>query len=111
MELAVTPTGLPPVPVRENKVPSPVVPVLRKMTCVNPNLRYDSAEACLNDCLELERALELADRTSAETRDRINKTLEKAFALLGERKLVDARAALERVRDELRALQAPNSSA
>jgi serine/threonine protein kinase len=90
-------TGLPAVPLRENKVPSLVLPLLRKMTSVNPNLRYDSAAACLKDCLELERALELADRTSAETRDRINKTLDKAFALLGERKLVDAQAALERI--------------
>ena len=90
-------TGLPPRPVREHKVPSTVLPILRKMIHANPNLRFASAQECLSECLEMERSLELAARTEEETQERVRRTLDKAFSLLGELKLVDARAALERV--------------
>ena len=64
-------TGLPPTPIRESKIPSAILPLLRKLTYANPNLRFASARECLGECLELERSLELAARTEEETRDRI----------------------------------------
>jgi serine/threonine protein kinase len=72
-------TGRLPPRVEESKVPSPALPILRKLIHPDPNLRYDTAEAALRDCQELERALELAGRDREETLARIDRTADHAF--------------------------------
>jgi serine/threonine protein kinase len=90
-------TGRPPGRMSESKTPSSVLPLLRKLTHADPNLRYDTAAAALHDCLELERALELAGRTEEETAARIRQTARQAFQLLADNRLIDAQAGFERI--------------
>lgn len=83
--------------IEEKRVPSSALPLLRKLVQTDPNLRYDTAKAALHDCLELERALELAGRTQEETLGRIRKTAEQSFQLLTEGRPIDAQAGFERI--------------
>ena len=81
----------------DRKVPSPVLPLVRRLTHSDPNFRYDSAATALRDCAELERALELAGRTQEETAHRIAKTAEQSFAHVREGRIVDAQAGFQRI--------------
>lgn len=90
-------TGRSPQRLDEKKVPSPALPLLRKLTHADPNLRYDTARSALDDCVELERALELAGRTREETLARIRQTAEQAFQHLAAGRSIDAQAGFERI--------------
>ncbi|HEV2970464.1 MAG TPA: serine/threonine-protein kinase [Pirellulales bacterium] len=90
-------TARPPQHFDVHKVPSSALPLFRKLTHFDPNLRYESAQAALHDCLEMERALELAGRTQEETVRRIAKTTEQSLQLLGDGRVVDAQAGFQRI--------------
>jgi serine/threonine protein kinase len=90
-------TARPPPHLDDRKIPSLVLPLLRRLTHSDPNFRYDSAATALHDCVELERALELAGRTQEETANRIAKTAEQSFALVREGRMVDAQAGFQRI--------------
>lgn len=81
----------------ERKIASPALPLLRRLTHPDPNFRYDSAATALHDCVELERAMELAGRTQEETANRIAKTAEQSFGLIREGRMVDAQAGFQRI--------------
>lgn len=94
-------TGLHPSRVREKKVPSAVLPILKRMTLSNPNLRYQTADEALHDVLELERSIELAGRTRSESLGRVSKTVQQGFDSISAGKPVDALSCFERVIAEL----------
>jgi tetratricopeptide (TPR) repeat protein len=71
--------------------------LFRRLAHADPNFRYDSAAAALRDCVELERALELAGRTQEETAIRIAKTAEQSLAHVREGRIVDAQAGFQRI--------------
>ena len=83
--------------VDERKIPSPALPLYRRLTHADPNFRYDSAATALRDSVELERAMELAGRTQEETASRIAKTAEQSFGLIREGRMVDAQAGFQRI--------------
>jgi serine/threonine protein kinase len=90
-------TGRPPQAIDDRKVPSTAAPLIRRLSHADPNFRYDTAQAALHDCQELERALELAGRTQEETTRRIVKTAEQSLELLSDSRLVDAQAGFQRI--------------
>ena len=90
-------TARPPGTLDMKRVPSIVVPLLRKLTHPDPNLRYASAQIAAADSVELERALEIAGRTNEETAARIKRTAEQALQLLADGRTADAQAACERI--------------
>ncbi len=83
--------------VDERRIPSPALPLYRRLTHADPNFRYDSAATALRDSVELERAMELAGRTQEETASRIAKTAEQSFGLIREGRMVDAQAGFQRI--------------
>ncbi len=90
-------TARPPQPISEKRVPSAAAALLQKLTRPDPNLRYPSAQAAADECIELERALELAGRTREETIARIRRTAEQSYQLLAEGRAADAQAGWERI--------------
>ena len=86
--------------IRESEVPSTVLPFLTKLIDENPNLRYVSAAEALDECVEIERSLDLAEKTDKATNARLAQTVESAFEHCGGGRIVDAEAALERVISE-----------
>ncbi len=90
-------TARPPNGIDDRKVPSIALPLVRKLTQVDPNFRYATAHEALDDCQELERALELAGRTQEETAQRIAKTAEQSLRLLADGRILDAQAGFQRI--------------
>ena len=86
--------------IRETEVPSTVLPFLTKLVDENPNLRYASAIEALDECVEIERSLALAEKTETKTRKRLSETVDSAFEHCAAGRTIDAEAALERVVSE-----------
>lgn len=90
-------TGRPPLPIDTSKVPSVASPFLQKLVHLRPSLRFASAADALAECVDIERALDLAERTEEKTRERVNGVVAMAFERCAEGRLLDAETAFARV--------------
>jgi serine/threonine protein kinase len=90
-------TARPPLPIDASRVPSVAVPFLQKLVHDRPSLRFATAADALAECVDIERALDLAERTEQKTRERLNGVVAMAFEHCAENRLLDAETAFARV--------------
>jgi tRNA A-37 threonylcarbamoyl transferase component Bud32 len=90
-------TGLPPRPFRDDRLPSLVIPVVRRLMHDNAGLRYASPAEALEDLRDLERALALADVSEEKAARQAQTVIATGMQHVRAGRFPDATASFERV--------------